>query len=59
MRLEYIQSVEHMHIKILHLHQQLVPFFLIVLLSEITKYQLNILNNAEKIKLLGNGNKEE
>ena len=28
-------------------------------LSEIAKYQLNILNNAEKIKLLGNGNKEE
>lgn len=27
--------------------------------SEIAKYQLNILNNAEKIKLLGNGNKEE
>ena len=29
------------------------------ILSEIAKYQLNILNNAEKIKLLGNGNKEE
>ena len=28
-------------------------------LSEIAKYQLNILNNAEKIKLLGNENKEE
>ena len=27
-------------------------------LSEIAKYQLNILNNAEKIKLLGNGNNE-
>ena len=29
------------------------------ILSKIAKYQLNILNNAEKIKLLGNGNKEE
>lgn len=29
------------------------------ILTEIAKYQLNILNNAEKIKLLGNGNKEE
>ena len=29
------------------------------ILSEIAKYQLNILNNAEKIKLLRNGNKEE
>ena len=29
------------------------------ILSEIAKYQLNILNNAEKIKLLGNGDKEE
>ena len=26
-------------------------------LSEIAKYQLNILNNAEKIKLLGNSKK--
>ena len=29
------------------------------ILSEIAKYQLTILNNAEKIKLLGNENKEE
>lgn len=29
------------------------------ILSEIAKYQLNILNNSEKIKLPGNGNKEE
>ena len=27
------------------------------ILSEIAKYQLNILNNAEKIKLFGDGNK--
>ena len=29
------------------------------ILSKIAKYQLNILNNAEKIKLLGDGNKKE
>lgn len=29
------------------------------ILSEIAKYQLNILNNAEKIKLLVNENKEK
>ncbi len=29
------------------------------ILSEIAKYQLNILNNAEKIKLLGDKNDEE
>ena len=29
------------------------------ILNEIAKYQLDILNNAEQIKLLGNGNKEE
>ena len=28
-------------------------------LSEIAKYQLNILNNAEKIKLLGESKKDE
>ena len=29
------------------------------ILSKIAKYQLDILNNAEKIKLLGDGNKKE
>ena len=29
------------------------------ILNEIANYQLNILNNAEKIKLLGNENKKE
>ena len=29
------------------------------ILSAIAKYQLDILNNAEKIKLLGNGNNKE
>lgn len=60
-----MKELMHIKIQLFEFASAISPVFKLYLikefeiLSEIAKYQLTILNNAEKIKLLGNENKEE